>query len=230
MIIGNGLIARGFASRYANDDGIVIFASGVSNSAETGAEAFLREKSMLMDALAMGRKLLYFSSCGLISSSELLRPYMRHKAEMEDAVLASGQGLVLRLPQVVGNTTNPNTLTNFLRDRIVLHEPIDVWIKAERNLIDIDDVVAIITDFLRFWPSNHRVLTIAAGKSTPIPEIVAAMEDALGIRAIKRIVDAGEPLPVDSTIVLETARRLQIDLENDYVRRIIGKYYGHSTS
>ena len=48
--------------------------------------------------------------------------------------------------------------------------------------------------------------------------------------AIKRIVDAGEPLPVDSTIALETARRLQIDLENDYVRRIIGKYYGHSTS
>ena len=228
MIIGNGLISRGFASRYADDDNIVIFASGVSNSAETGTEAFLREKFLLLEALAMGRKLLYFSSCGLTSKNELLRPYMRHKAEMENAVLASKQGLVLRLPQVVGNTTNPYTLTNFLRDRIILHEPIDVWANAERNLIDIDDVVAIGTEFLRSWPSNDRVIAIATQKSTPMPEIVAAMEEALGIRAITRIFDTGEPMPVDSTIAMEAAQRLRLDLENNYVRRIIKKYYGPS--
>jgi nucleoside-diphosphate-sugar epimerase len=230
LIIGDGLIARGFASRYTHDDSIVIFASGVSNSTETGDAAFRRERSMLMDALGLGRRLVYFSSCSIASNSESLRPYMRHKAEMEKAVLAADQGLVLRLPQVVGYTNNPNTLTNFLRDRILRREPFDVWAKAERNLVDIDDVVAIGTEILQSWPSEDRVLAIAASVSTPMPEIVAAMEEAMGIHAIQRIIEAGESMPIDCKLTSAIARRLRLDLENDYVRRIIGKYYGHSTS
>ncbi|MEO7119531.1 MAG: hypothetical protein ABIY62_00460 [Ginsengibacter sp.] len=42
MVIGNGMIANRFIS-YKNNDDVIIFASGVSNSKDTIEENFLRE-------------------------------------------------------------------------------------------------------------------------------------------------------------------------------------------
>ena len=62
MIIGNGLRAKAFNS-YGNDNKLLIFASGVSNSNETSSKAFDREKKLLLDALnnQSGKKFIYFS-------------------------------------------------------------------------------------------------------------------------------------------------------------------------
>ena len=42
MVIGNGLVASAF-SKYKNDDDVIIFASGVSNSSTNKKEEFERE-------------------------------------------------------------------------------------------------------------------------------------------------------------------------------------------
>ncbi|MEJ2498930.1 MAG: hypothetical protein P8Y46_06430 [Sulfurovaceae bacterium] len=46
MIIGNGMLAHEF-SDYKDDNDIIIFASGVSNSGETRESEFEREKELL---------------------------------------------------------------------------------------------------------------------------------------------------------------------------------------
>jgi hypothetical protein len=46
MLIGKGMIANIFSS-YKNDDNILIFASGVSNSNEKNKQEFLREKNLI---------------------------------------------------------------------------------------------------------------------------------------------------------------------------------------
>lgn len=227
MIVGNGLLARSFARLYADRDDVLVFASGVSNSTESDPSAFAREQRILQAALDGGaRQLVYFGSCGVAGSAEPPSAYMRHKLAMESLVAARRGGLVLRLPQVVGVTANPNTLTNYLRDKIVCGERFEVWAKAERNLIDIDDVVAIAEVVIAAEHEHPPVVSIAAEHSLPMPAIVAMLERALGRPADCVMVDNGAPLQIDARLTVAIARQLGIDLGNGYAERVIGKYYG----
>ena len=225
MIVGSGMLAKAFAQRFAEDTRVIVFASGVSNSSETRDEVFARERRLLWETLRSSIPLLYFSSCGVGIASERHRAYIAHKAQMEGLVLETQGGRVIRLPQVVGRTDNPNTLTNFLRNRILAGELVELWTRAERNLIDLDDVVSISTDLLDDWPEGVRVVDVAAPTSVPMREIVAAMEDALGKRAVISEIDAGDQLPVDATHTLRVAPGLGIEFDAGYTARLLRKYY-----
>lgn len=227
MIVGQGLLARAFAPRYAADPAVTIFASGVSNSRETDPAAFARERDLLRPLLEAGGRVVYFGSCGSATGDSAAdTPYMRHKRAMEAMVAASPGGLVLRLPQVVGRTPNPNTLTNFLRDRIASGTPFTVWARAERNLIDVDDVAAIGARLIDGAGSGgRRVFSVAAARSLPMPAIVAIFERVLGRQARVAFEPLGSPLPIDVADALAVARELGIDLGDGYAEHVIRKYY-----
>ena len=225
MIVGSGLVARAFAQRYAEDDSTIIFASGVSNSNETDPEAFARERAMLTGHLAEGeQRLVYFGSCNVINAKEH-SAYFQHKRAMEALVTGSGRGTVLRLPQVVGRTRNPNTLTNFLRDCILQERQLTLWAGAQRNLIDIDDVAAIATRILE-GGAAPSVVAIASPWSLPMPRIVDLFEQVLGRQAHRVLVDRGEAMAIDSTLSEQIARDIGLDFGPDYPLRVIQKYYG----
>ncbi len=225
MIVGRGLLARSFEALYENDHDVVIFASGVSNSLETGVDAFSRECRLLTDVLASNPpRLVYFGSCGVAEPSGPATPYMRHKRDMESLVVAHAGGLVLRLPQVVGMTSNPNTLTNYLRDRIVKGEHFTVWAKAERNLVDVDDIVAIAKTLISATP-HRSTISIAAEHSVSMPDIIDIFERVLQRKANCTMEDLGSPLPIDSATAVEVAKDVGIDLGHGYAERVIRKYY-----
>lgn len=224
MIIGNGLLAQGFSKRFGHRDDVVIFASGVSNSQEQRPAEFARERDLLCNSLGgSNARLVYFGSCGVAGSEDT--PYMRHKREMESRVLERDGSQVLRLPQVVGATGNPNTLTNFLHARVSNQEPFTVWAQAERNLIDIDDIVAIGSALIEQPPTDAPVISIASARSLTMPELVKIFERVLGKRAQASFIDRGDRLPIDSAIAVHTASRLGIDLGEGYVESLIRKYY-----
>lgn len=227
MIIGNGLLARSFAPRFAAQQDIVIFASGVSNSLESDAAQFDRESALLHETLSRhDGRLVYFSSCGAGELAASATPYMQHKVRMESVVLASGRGLVLRLPQVVARTDNPHTLTNFIRDRILGEEAFTVWAGAERNLIDIEHIVAIGTRLIEDDQYGPHPVSIASERSLPMLEIVQVFEDTLGRKGRYTVVDKSSPLHIDTAIAKAVAGPLGINLGDGYVRRVIQKYYG----
>lgn len=225
MIIGKGLLSRSFASAFATDPDVTVFASGVSNSLETRAAEFERERTMLADALANGGLVVYFGSCGVIAAERDLNPYMRHKMDMESCVLDSPRGLVLRLPQVVGTTDNPHTLTNYIREKIVTGETFTIWSKAQRNLVDVDDIAAIGADLIRKHHGEPRAVSIASPQSLPMPDIVAIFERVLQRTARYVIEDKGSPLQIDASEAIETAAALGIDMGPGYVERVLRKYY-----
>jgi nucleoside-diphosphate-sugar epimerase len=151
---------------------------------------------------------------------------MKHKKLMESLVLSSTGGLVLRLPQVVGAMGNPNTLSNFIHDRIVSGEHFTVWAHAERNLIDIDDLVAIGTILITEMDDRSApVVSIAAMNSMHMTEIVKIFERVHGRSANYSIVDKGDPLKIDTKKAAEIGARLGIDLGDGYIERVIRKYY-----
>lgn len=230
MIIGGGLLARSFASRFGDDPEVTVFASGVSNSLESRAPEFEREHALLSDVLARNPcRLVYFGSCGVTGQPDDLTPYMRHKQRMEAMVLASDDGLVLRLPQVVSHTDNPHTLTNFLHERILSGQSFTVWARAQRNLIDIDDIVAIGTSLIAGSKLPSRTIAIASSWSLPMPEIVSIFERILRKQARYTVEDRGSPLSIDTTVAVAEAGKLGIDFGPGYVDRILRKYYspGH---
>ncbi len=229
MIIGKGFLARAFEPRFGTNPDVVVFASGVSNSLETRAEEFLRERRLLCQLLdGTERRIVYFGSCGVVAGKDELTPYMAHKKSMEALVLAAQSGLVLRLPQVVGATNNSHTLTNFLRDRILAGEHFTVWEHAERNLVDVDDVAAIGSALaIGLDRGESSAVSIAAEKSVPMPEIVGMFEHALNKRANYTLVKKGACLPVDTRKAVEMGKRLGINLATGYIEKVIGKYYAH---
>lgn len=226
MIVGKGLLARAFAPLYSGSEGITIFASGVSNSQETRPEAFAREAGMLEDALAKRPdQLAYFSSCGVASAGESPSPYMAHKRHMEQRVLSTPGGIVFRLPQVVGRTDNPHTLTNYLHAHVMAGTPFVVWKRAERNLIDVDHVVAIVREILSRGLVVREPIAIAATQSLSAEALVHTFEQVLTKRAIYEVVDAGTPLPIDNGTAAGIAADIGIELGGDYARRVVARYY-----
>jgi len=80
MIVGNGMIATKF-KRYEDQDDVLIFASGVSNSSETKDISFLRELEMVKSCLDnfSDKRFIYFSSCSLEDIELKNTPYHLHK-------------------------------------------------------------------------------------------------------------------------------------------------------
>lgn len=231
MIVGRGLLAQAFGPQFADDPGVIMFASGVSNSLETRDEEFAREATLLRELLDGDvKRFVYFGSCGATAPESELTPYMRHKRAMESLVLAAPHGLVLRLPQVVGHTGNSHTLTNFLRNHIVSGEHFTVWARAERNLIDIDDIVKIGSCLARELPPGASAVSIAAAHSLPMPRIIEIFERVLGRTARCSYIEQGAPMTIDTRMVESLAPKLGIDLGEGYIERIIDKYYAADRS
>ena len=82
MVIGNGLISKSFKEYFDEDNSILIFASGVSNSQETDSNNFLREKKLLTETIEknLDKQIIYFSTILIDFKSN---PYYTHKKEME---------------------------------------------------------------------------------------------------------------------------------------------------
>ncbi len=228
MIVGSGLLARAFSPIYQANDDVLVFASGVSNSLETSEAAFTRERRLLEEVLERHQgKLIYFGSCSVVDADRRATPYASHKSQMESLVLARAGSLVLRLPQVVGRTTNASTLTNFLCSKIMQGEPFNVWSLAERNLVDADDVAAIgVVAVERMQPGESGRMSIAAPRSVPVLELVAMFERLLGRKANYTVERRGAPLWIDAPEAQRIALDLGIDLGDGYVERILRKYYG----
>lgn len=227
MIIGQGMIAAAFARSFASRPDLAVFASGVSNSGERNPEAFRREEEHLRAVL--GQKpgcVAYFGTCSMNDPEQRASPYVDHKRRMEDLVRASGHFVVLRLPQVVGRTRNPFTLTNYLYGQIAGRRRFSVWSKARRNIIDVDDVSRIGGYMLDSPAYRDRTVNVASPFSAPVVELVAALERVLGVPADYELVERGGQYDIEVTDCLEVAAKVGVSFGTDYVDRVVEKYYG----
>jgi len=182
MIIGNGLVARAFKSYFDKDLDFIVFASGVSNSKETSPNEFNRERSLLLDAIAKDKFLLYFSTCSLYDAELQNSPYVQHKKDMEVLVSGSKKYMIFRLPQLIGKTENKNTLSNYIYSHIVNGIKFSIWKRAQRNIIDIDDVASIVNYLVRHTGIHNSVVNVACSFSISITSLVSTFEQVTGIQ------------------------------------------------
>ena len=229
MIIGGGMIANALQS--IDEDTLLFFCSGVSNSGEENDEAFKREETILMSFTGTHRKLIYFSSYFVNFQNYSLNKYYQHKIHMEQLIRKSfNEYTIYRLPQVVGRSNNPNTLTNFIANKIIEQETLTLYSGARRNLIDIDDVVKVLNY------ANHNSLFInqSINLITPInytiDEIVDTFTSVMDVKVLKEVIPSNEQ-ELESLLEEEIKivyTKLGITFDMFYLQNLIKKYYTRS--
>lgn len=231
MLIGSGLLAQAFAIPFSQRNDVCIYAAGVSNSSCIDAQEFERERQLLSATLKQTKPVgffVYFGTCSVVDPEALNTPYVQHKLAMEQLVVAHPHHLILRLPQVAGKTPNPHTLLNFLYARISRSEVFNLWSKAKRNIIDIDDVAAIAGQFIADDSVQSVTLNIANPISYSMIDIVGAMERAVGKRAIYYLVERDSEYTIDTSAILPVFESAGVEFGSDYLEKVMVKYYGKS--
>ncbi|MEL3888627.1 NAD-dependent epimerase/dehydratase family protein [Ferrovibrio sp. MS7] len=226
MIVGSGLLAQGFR-KYSGRDDIVIFASGVSNSAETDQAAYSREQNLLERHLCgVDRLFVYFSTCSIFDPERQDSRYTRHKLAMEALIAAAApRHYIFRLPQVVGNIGNPNTLANFLHDKIKAGESFNVWARAPRALLDIEDVCRICSYVIDNEALPSGAMNVFPPFAVTALDIVRAFEVILGRVGKYEVLPLGTPYHVDTTDMAAIMAAAGVEFPSNYFEKILRKYY-----
>lgn len=225
MVIGNGLVANAFKKNFSNSPDYIIFASGVSNSSENNLIIFEREKKLLENYVNVNKKLIYFSGVNVYDKSLINSPYVIHKKKMENIVKKAQSYNIFRLGLVLGITNNPNTLANFLYTNILENKYFEVWEKATRNIIDIDDVFLLVVSILQSKKYTNKIINIANPNSTLVINIIKIFENILKKNANFLKINTGDAYEIETTIVKKFALKLPINFNELYVDKVIKKYY-----
>jgi nucleoside-diphosphate-sugar epimerase len=225
MIIGNGLIAGAFKSYFDTDSDFIVFASGVSNSNETNLIEFKRERLLLQNIIAKNKFLIYFSTCSIYDNEIGNLPYVQHKKNMEILVSESKKFMIFRLPQVIGRTKNKNTLANYIYYNIINGHRFNVWKRAQRNIIDVEDVASIVNYLIRRADFQNSIINVACPFSIPAATLVNIFEDVTGVAAKFDLIDYGAAYSIDTAIVSEVSLKLGIIFDNNYIKKLVRKYY-----
>jgi len=227
MIVGNGLIATAFLD-YSEILGVVIFASGVSNSNEIRHEAFAREYNLLTNWCSKINEelLVYFSTCSIEDKEKINSPYVNHKLNMESIVKNCSNHIIFRLPQLVGNSQNQHTLVNFLYSAIMSGKDFEVRQLACRNLIDIEDVYKVGRHIIENKLFHNTIVNIASPKLVKVMDIVNILEKITGKTANYHLSYTGNCCKIDITQVEKIFEDLGISFNENYVENILVKYYG----
>jgi nucleoside-diphosphate-sugar epimerase len=176
-------------------------------------------------AAAPDKLLVYFSSCSLADPGRLDTPYVMHKIEVERFLATSGRPhLTLRLPVVIGNNNLATTLPFYIRDRILNGQVLDIWKNAIRYPIDVDDAVRISSCIIDDQRMRDRRVDVAL-RPYRVPEIVDMMEAHLGRRGIKKMLERGSDYALDLTVAHSLADLIGIDRDEQYLMRVIAKYF-----
>jgi nucleoside-diphosphate-sugar epimerase len=232
-IIGGGLIARELGNHVNCGLNCVVFASGVANSAMRCEGEFKKERRLLEVALnstEVDTPFIYFGTCSVYDLASRRTPYVSHKLEMEERVLTKSSGYVFRLPQVVGNNANPDTLVRFLVDRIMKGERFECWEFASRNIIDVSDVSSILITWLKKEPPLIKVQNIANPKFVSILELIRVIESIVGREANFDLVPRGGSYNIDVLPMIRIIGKSELTFDDSYLYRVLNKYYGNRSS
>ena len=225
MIIGNGLVANTF-NYFKNSKDFLIFASGVSNSNEIRMEVFCREKNTLLEALKANknRTFIYFSSSS-VNNRNCTSDYVKHKREMEFLVSKHDRHYIFRLPNLVGKTNNPHTLTNFLYYKLIHNEQFSVWDGAYRNLLDVDDLLKMVIFVIEREIYLNRTLELNNIEDYSMLEIIDVFERVLDIKARFRVEKNECSIVYNKLLTYKILQFIDISFDEFYLLRLIRKYY-----
>ena len=174
QIIGNGMIAKSF--KNFNLANTCIFASGVADSTETDLLLYKKEFELLKRTINQFPqfRFVYFSTLSIFKFE--YNEYVKHKLFIENYIENNLDNyLILRLPNIIGQTKNQNQLLPFLFQKISSNSEIDVKDNTYRDLIDVEDLPKII----KFLIEKNIVgkINISLNNKITVTDIIDVLKD-----------------------------------------------------
>lgn len=197
MIVGSGQIATAFKSY--DDDNLIIFASGVSDSNCTDPTQFVREKKLLLKYIQnlQDGRIVYFSSSALSFPSYSNSRYYQHKKHMEELIIQSTNNYcIFRVPQLFGSLKEHKTLINFLYYSILNERQFRLYDEAYRYVIEINDLTNLVCDFLKY-SSTPIILNVANPYRYKVLDIVHIFEKLLNKKANYELIEKNDGYELD---------------------------------
>lgn len=228
MVVGNGMIASIFNS-YNDNEHIVIFASGVSNSKQSNKSDFEREVKLLTKTIEnnLDKKIIYFSSCSIENTNLKDDFYHIHKKNIENIIkLRAKNFIIFRLSNVVGKVSNnTNTIISYLIQKTLSNEQFELWKGSVRNIIDIEDVFRIVDYILQQDLFSNELVNVANPYNMYVEDIAYEIQSFFNIEQTFRIKEKKEIFNIDITQIKPIIEKLGIDFRNNYFKNILLKYY-----
>lgn len=226
MIIGNGLIAKEFQDVAQKLDNVIIFGAGVSNSQLQDTSEFEREFLKIKKYCKNKKKFIYFSSIHVLDPSQRSDMYAQHKIRMEEYIKNNFDDfLIFRLPIVVGNGGNKNSLFNYLYQSIIEKKEMNIYLDSYRYIIDIKNVVIFV---LKMLSTNNKTINLVFNKPYSIMDIIHAFENKLKIKAVYNRVNGGTFFNVENSELIKNISS-EVDfnyfISQKYLEDIIENYY-----
>lgn len=228
MIIGSGLIGAEFKNSIISDnDQIVIYAKGVSNSNCSDANEFIRDFNSLYDFMQSKNEnviLYYISTCGVYSEKNNL--YIKHKLRCEELVRSYKNIYIVRLPQVAGKVINDNNLCGYIYNCLTYNKKIHIFKNAKRNIIDVEDVKKTLLYIIINEIKMPETFNIAAPEDIDINDFIKSLEIYTG-RTLDKIYVEGEACNYKISIndVRGVYSDLKMNFENSYALKTFIKNY-----
>lgn len=221
------MIASSFKQDYENDNKIIIFAAGVSDSTEKRSSEYTREQSLLVRTLYEcdhDTLFVYLSTTSVLQNRNTDSPYIQSKKLIEKIIINSGRNFIIfRLPQVVGPAGNPNNLINKLIRDIKNNEVVIKHVR--KNIIDIDDVNKICNYYIQNNYIND-IIDISLTDTKSAEEISKIIADKLKINLTKTVYFNGfEKVIMNHPDLMFIAQTLKLPIfSKSYTESVIEKY------
>lgn len=231
-IIGSGFLANSF-KKHENlfkKLNICVYAAGVSNSLCQSKDLFEKDKDRLAGfskQIDKKNTILYFSTCSIDDSSRNNNEYIKNKLIIENFIkLNFEKYLIIRLPEVVGYTKNENTLIKFFFNKIKNKQTFNLWTKATRSIIDIDDVIKILIDLLSNKKPGNKTINIANPLKYSSIQIVNTLEQLISTKAKYYLINQGDlNWKIDISQISNSIKNCKIDFNNNYLKNVLKKYF-----
>lgn len=222
MIVGNGLIASAFIRNGFHSTDHVIFASGVSNSTETNPASYQREISLIRDYIDKSTTFVYFSTTSIFDPTRQESYYINHKKQVEELIREESESfLIVRLSIMIGHSTNPHTLINYLVNAIKEKRPIELHANACRHLLDIDDLLPELTSYLE-EEKPRKSVNILGSQKIKVPDLISKIEVILDKKGNYTWADTGACYAIP-----DHEGECKLIADPNYISKILQKYIHH---
>ena len=222
FIVGSGFIANKFKkySYFLKKNNVIIYASGISNSQETNKKNLKREISLVNKFCNKNsKKMVYISTCSINDFSRNKSKYVKNKIIIENIIKRKmNDYIIVRLPEVVGYSNNPNTLTNFFFNKVYRNKPFVIYKNTRRNIIDIDDAVKNCIKIIKSNKYKNKTISLLNKRFYTPMNIIKVFERIINKKAQFQIVVINKKKWISKN-------NYYIKSNKDYLSKVLKKYY-----
>lgn len=229
-IIGNGFIAKNLLKidKFIKKSNYLIYCAGISNSKVFSRFELKRELNSFnkFSKKNYNRKLIYISTADIKNNLKKKDLYIKNKILIEKIIKRKFKKyIILRLPQIIGYSSNKNTLINYFYNNIKKNKKIIINLGVERNILDIEDVAKVLRIIL-FNNTNNQVITLSNKYSVKPIEIVNIFEKKLKKKAkITYVKTTKQKWLIKNAYSLKLFNKAKVRFDKDYLLKKINKYY-----